>query len=84
MMSWIVALFLIFGPWSMAEYRAYELTIVDNEKGTSRTVTSVLDHLQYQEFHSVRRNEVVSLSNTWRCRGNTSGYKPICPKPATE
>jgi hypothetical protein len=84
MTVWLVTLMLFFGPSSWGEYRAFELRIDDPQKGSSRTVISVLDHLQYRDYYSVATNEAIALVGTWRCRGNTSNYRPICPKPAAE
>jgi hypothetical protein len=64
-----------------AEYRAFELVIVDSTTGQERVVLSTLDPNQYRGYYPVKPDEKITYRQTWRCRGNTSGFKPICPKP---
>ncbi len=70
--------------WTMvpahAEYRAYELSIENLDTGTTRTVTSTLDHIQYARYYHVYSNEVVYYVDSWMCWDNT-GQRPICAKP---
>jgi predicted negative regulator of RcsB-dependent stress response len=61
-----------------ADYRAYELQIVNNSTQTSRTFKSTLDDLQYKGLYMLQPTEQISIVNTWRCRGNTGSFKPIC------
>lgn len=64
-----------------AEYRAFELVIANSTTGQERVVTSTLDPLQYRRYYPLKVDDVVTYRDTWRCRGNTSWNKPICPKP---
>lgn len=66
-----------------AEYRAYRLKINNTTTGQERIVLSTLDHIQYPGYHPVNANETVQYVESWMCRGNTSGYKPICAQPST-
>jgi hypothetical protein len=65
-----------------AEYRAFELVIRDPTSGQERTVISTLDPNQYRRWNPVKPEERIFYKATWRCRGNTSDFKPICPRPA--
>ncbi|NJM10079.1 MAG: hypothetical protein HC883_04110 [Bdellovibrionaceae bacterium] len=64
-----------------AEYRAFELVIANPTTGQERVVVSTLDPRQYRHYHPVKLEEQVTYRSTWMCKGNTSGQKPICPKP---
>ena len=72
---------LISSPWARAEYRAYELRLDNTEKGTSRTVISTLDHLQYPRYYPLAKGEVAAYVDSWRCRENMSHFRKTCPKP---
>ena len=73
-----------------AEYRAYEIEIVDRYLCASqeqkpcksqRVVTSFApDH--YVRVHGGEARLGVLLLATWVCRGDTSNYDPVCPRPA--
>jgi hypothetical protein len=71
---------LAFAP-ARAEYRAFELVITDSTSGQERVVLSTLDPNQYRGYYPVKPSEKVTYRQTWRCKGNTSDYKAICPKP---
>ena len=81
-MTWLIAILLIQTPHAKAEYRAFELVIYNATSGQERIVVSSLDPRQYQHYYPVRLDEQVTYRQTWMCRGNTSNYKSICPKPA--
>ena len=66
---------------SVAEYRAYELLIENQDSGQQRRVISTLDHLQYPTYYPLSKGEVVSYVKSWICRENTSSYKEICQAP---
>jgi hypothetical protein len=74
-----------------AEYRAYELEVVDlydcrlNKRERCRTgnVTTGLDPQQYLLTHGGPYHIGVLLLATWMCHGDTSFYKPVCPRPVT-
>lgn len=77
-MLWLAFIFI---HSAHAEYRAFELLITNTETGTDRTVISTLDPRQYRGYHPVAAAEIVQYTDTWMCRGNTSGMKAICAKP---
>lgn len=64
-----------------AEYRAFRLSITDPLNGTSRFVTSTLDHQQYGRYQYVRPTELIKIDATWMCYGRSEDFKPICPAP---
>ena len=67
-----------------AEYRAFELVIQNPTTGQERIVTSTLDPSQYRGYYAVQPGEIVMYRATWRCRGNTSEFKAICPNPKAQ
>lgn len=76
---------LLFPLFSHAEYRVFLLKIAKRAAPAAdqsyRLVESTLDPLQYVGYHPVPADEYVSYIDTWRCRGNTSNFKPHCPNP---
>ena len=72
-----------------AEYRAYQLEVVDlydcrvNKRQACRTgnVTTALDPQQYLITHGGPYHIGVLLLATWMCYGDTSYYKAVCPRP---
>jgi hypothetical protein len=72
--------FLLFPFVAQAEYRAFELVIINKVSGTERIVLSSLDPDQYRGYYPLDQNENISYRDTWMCKGNT-GNKPICAKP---
>lgn len=82
----LIALILLVSAVAHGEYRAHRLLITNVETGTERYVVSTLDHMQYSGYYPLRANEVISYVTSWRCRGRTDGFKPICaqPEPTSE
>lgn len=82
MRAFLILLLLVsWMPSARAEYRAFELVIKNPTTGQERVVVSTLDPRQYRHYYPMRYEEQVSYRATWKCRGNTSGHKPVCPKP---
>ena len=84
------AFFFFLGTVSAhAEYRVFLLKISKKADpaappGTEpafRLVESTLDHIQYRYYYNVAADEDVTYIATWRCRGRTDGFKPLCPNP---
>lgn len=76
----LVYLFLT-ATMAQAEYRAFELVITNTTTGQERVVLSTLDPLQYRHYYPVRPEETVLYRATWMCRGNTSHFLRLCPRP---
>lgn len=74
-------LWIYFVCIASAEYRAYELQIIDKDKKPIRKVINTLDPNQYPGYHPLNPNEQILLLDTWMCWGYTGGRKKICPKP---
>jgi len=73
-----------------AEYRAYELEVVDlydcrlnkREKCRVNRVLTALDTRQYVITHGGPYHIGVVMLATWICRGDTSFFQAVCPRPA--
>jgi hypothetical protein len=74
-------LLILLAAQAKAEYRAFELVITDPTSGQERVVISTLDPNQYRRYYPIKPQEKITYRQTWRCRGNTSGYQAVCPKP---
>ncbi|MCB0366684.1 MAG: hypothetical protein KDD68_14915 [Bdellovibrionales bacterium] len=80
--TWFLSLLLSLQPFAaFAEYRAFELRIFNEEKGTERLVRSTFDDLQYPTYHPLDPGERIQIVQSWRCWGNTSKFAPLCLKP---
>ncbi len=71
------------------EYRAYELEVVDlydcqlNKRKTclSSKVLTAMDVNTYTGTHGGPYHIGVLMMATWMCYGDTSYYRPVCPRP---
>ncbi len=73
--------FLLFiGLQVQADYRVYLLQITNTQTNEVRTVRSTLDHIQYPMMQPLRQHEKIETMDSWRCRGNTSHYRLLCPR----
>ncbi|MEQ1665435.1 MAG: hypothetical protein ABL927_08685 [Bdellovibrionales bacterium] len=66
---------------TQAEYRAFELKIENAQGNSSRTVLTILDHLQYPRYYPLAKDEIIAIIDTWMCYENSSDFTPICKKP---
>lgn len=73
--------FMLTGLSARAEYRAFELSITEIEKNKTRTVISVLDHIQYPRYYPLNKNETIAYVDSWMCFENMSFFRKVCPKP---
>lgn len=64
-----------------AEYRVFTLKITNTQTKDYRLVDSTLDPIQYPYYYPVKKDEIVQYTDTWRCYGDTSGERPLCPNP---
>lgn len=72
------------------EYRAYELEVVDlydcklNKRKTCRSskILTAMDVNAYTGTHGGPYHIGVLMMATWMCYGDTSFYRPVCPRPA--
>ena len=73
-----------------AEYRAYELEVTDIldcrinklEKCKRHQIPTAMSPDLYMRTHGGAQRIGVLLLATWMCRGDTSGYRAVCPRPA--
>jgi len=80
---------LLLATPARAEYRAYQLEVVDlydcriNKRETchSAQVTTAFDPQQYLITHGGPYHIGVLMLATWMCYGDTSYYKLVCPRP---
>lgn len=69
----------LFSTLAQAEYRAFELAIVNNESGNEKRIITTLDHLQYPDYYPLSKGESLVYVDSWMCWDNTSGFQDICP-----
>ena len=75
---------------ALAEYRAYELEVIDvvecrlakQETCKRHRITTAMSPELYARTHGGPQRLGVQLMATWMCYGDTSFYKEICPRPA--
>jgi hypothetical protein len=80
---------LLLGTAARAEYRAYELEVVDlydcraNKRDPCRStrLATALDPEQYLLTHGGPYHVGVLLLATWMCYGDTSTFRGVCPRP---
>ncbi|MCB0406568.1 MAG: hypothetical protein KDD34_00110 [Bdellovibrionales bacterium] len=72
---------LLLSSPALAEYRAYQLVIVNETTGSEKRILSTFDHIQYRGYFGLAPGEQVFYEKSWMCYGNTSYHKPICPPP---
>ena len=63
-----------------AEYRAFELVIRQTDGG-ERVEVSSLNPAEYRRYYPLPAGARIDYRATWRCPGNTSWHRPICPNP---
>lgn len=73
-----LAVVFMHSAQSQAEYRIYELNLVNVDTGEERKVISTLDHYQYPRYHFVKARERVDYVTSWMCFGATN-QRPACP-----
>lgn len=64
-----------------AEYRVFTLMITNTKTGENRQFDSTLDPEQYLTFFTLKADETISYTQTWRCKGRTSDFKSHCVQP---
>ena len=80
------------GPRTEAGKPGNSQSVPQNKSGTAtnsesdkkpnlRQVKSSLDPHQYVRYYPLAANETISYTETWMCKGNTSGERPYCDNP---
>ena len=89
-MAWALGILLLVGAGSAsAEYRAYELEVTDildcqlrkQEKCLRIRVLTSLGPDLYTRTHGGEERIGAVLLATWMCRGDTSNFRAVCPRP---
>ena len=81
MRLFIIIFFALISLSVKAEYRMFVLQISNSKLQRSRTVYSTMDPLQYKTIYPLTSDEAIEYTATWRCKGNTSGFKIHCARP---
>lgn len=84
-----VTIFAFQAQPARGEYRAYELEVVDlydcklNKRKTclSSKVLTAMNVSTYTGTHGGSYHIGVLMMATWMCYGDTSNYRPVCPRP---
>ena len=77
----LFAALLLTNTSARAEYRAFRLVITDPLNGSSRSVVTTLDPLQYGQYHYLKSTERAQIEATWMCRDRSENFKAICSAP---
>ncbi len=85
----LAGLLLLGGAPAHAEYRAYELEVIDvvecrlakQETCKRHRISTAMSPDLYARTHGGTQRLGVQLMATWMCYGDTSFYKEICPRP---
>ena len=88
----VIAMAMLLGGGAAtvhAEYRAYELEVTDIldcrinklEKCKRHKVPTAMSPDLYMRTHGGQERIGVILLATWMCRGDTSRFRPVCPRP---
>jgi hypothetical protein len=85
----LIAAALLLATTARAEYRAYQLEVVDlydcrmnkRKECHSSQITTAFDPNQYLLTHGGSYHIGVLMLATWMCYGDTSFYKVVCPRP---
>lgn len=78
-MAWIWLYFVLALSNAHSEYRVFDLLIENPSTQSSRHHISTLDPDQYPGYYPVNSGERVTYVQTWKCKGNTSEFRAICP-----
>jgi hypothetical protein len=74
-------LFILPSLSVQAEYRVFILKITDHKNQKTQTRYSTMDPLQYKMIYPLSPDQSIDYVDTWKCKGNTSGFKILCAKP---
>ncbi len=86
-----LGMLLLLAPAALrAEYRAYDLEVIDildcrlNKLESCKRVRvkTAMDPDLYTRTHGGEQRIGVVMLATWICRGDTSNFKDVCPTPA--
>jgi hypothetical protein len=76
-----LCLILLFPALTQAEYRAFMLHLLNEKTQVVKQILTTLDPDQYRTQFPLNANEKLTYVQTWRCKGRTDFFQPICEKP---
>ncbi len=80
----VVLMLCIVSVEVWGSYRVHQLKVTYAKtkvnKVRSETVLSILDHVQYQNYHGGYKIQSIQLLDHWYCPGDTSRHQ-FCKKP---
>jgi len=80
----VFAFLLLFSELSLAEYRVFLLKVTAADGTPVRELASTLDPDQYRGYYHLPAGQKLSYQQTWRCKGQTGGFTPLCPNPKAD
>jgi len=72
---------LLSSSAAFAEYRAYELEIIDRIVNTSRKVITSFSPSDFIQVNGGPQRIGIIIRASWICYGDTSLHKKVCPMP---
>ena len=76
-----VMLFLLSTSTLFAQYRAYELEVLDRIANPSRKVITSFSPSDFIQVNGGPQRIGIIIRASWICYGDTSLYKKVCPTP---
>ena len=79
--NFILVLLLLSSSAAFAEYRAYELEVIDRIVNTSRKVITSFSPSDFIQVNGGPQRIGIIIRASWICYGDTSLHKKVCPMP---
>jgi len=79
--NFILVLLLLSSSVAFAEYRAYELEVIDRIVNTSRKVITSFSPSDFIQVNGGPQRIGIIIRASWICYGDTSLHKKVCPMP---
>ena len=79
--NFILVLLLQSSSVAFAEYRAYELEVIDRIVNTSRKVITSFSPSDFIQVNGGPQRIGIIIRASWICYGDTSLHKKVCPMP---
>ena len=79
--NFILVLLLLSSSVAFAEYRAYELEVIDRIVNTSRKVITSFSPSDFIQVNGGPQRIGIIIRASWICYGDTSLNKKVCPMP---
>ena len=79
--NFTLVLLLLSSSVAFAEYRAYELEVIDRIVNTSRKVITSFSPSDFIQVNGGPQRIGIIIRASWICYGDTSLHKKVCPMP---